>query len=181
MPVRDAHGGAEAFFQIPGWLSSEAFTTAMGSSPCGCEIEEKADGGTASDRHYAALNAAELRAAWGCPGRYSDAIPATNEHLDVNELAALSAVQALTGFGDHCTTCPRKYASLPHIRRARLAYTFAEKGCPEYVEPEPTAAMVEAIECIGAGVNACQIHAIEKSMADSKAASEEARSRISRR
>ncbi len=182
MRFRNAASRAATAFQFTGWVGSEALKLAFGvSAACGCEIEEDADGGTESARKGASLAAASYREGWGCSGRYSDVIPSTAEHLGPNETAALAEVQALTGFGDHCTTCPRKYASLPFMRRARLAYTFAEKGCPEYVEPDPPAGMIEAIECVGAGVNACQAHAIEKSMAENKAAAEEARSRISRR
>ncbi len=65
----------------------------MGSSPCGCKSEEEADGKSASERQHVSLNAAFMRSSWGCPGRYSDAIPRTAEHLDVDQRAALDAVK----------------------------------------------------------------------------------------
>ncbi len=142
----------------------------MGSSPCGCKSEEEADGKSASERQHVSLNAAFMRSSWGCPGRYSDAIPRTAEHLDVDQRAALDAVQDLTGFGANCTTCPRKYAALPFMQRAQRAYAFTEKGCPEYVEPEPPYALIEAIEAIGTGVAECHTHTLDASIKKSNAA-----------
>lgn len=115
-------------------------------------MQEDADGLDAGEQAVATKRAAPMQARWGCPGRFSEMLPRSGGHLGADERMVLRAVQRLTGMGETCTTCPRKYAALPFVRRAATAHFYLEKGCPEYVEPHPSVAMVQAIESVGIGV-----------------------------
>jgi hypothetical protein len=147
----------------------------MGASPCGCALEAEADDAPPDEKLAAKKQASRLRAPWGCPGRFSDAFPDNADHLGAAQRQTLLAVDKLTGFGKHCTTCPRRYAAEQAVQRARLAYTFAERGCPEYVEPDPSWAMVEAIEAIGEGYGRRMTHEHEERMAKAKAEADKAK------
>jgi hypothetical protein len=141
----------------------------FGASPCGCEVEERADGKSLVERKAAAKQAELMRARWGCPGRYSDAIPKTAKHLGRSERAVLAGVQRLTGDGDWCTTCPRKYAALSFVRRAATLHFYVEKGCPGWIEPTPPKTLVQAVEAIGHGVAKYAQHVADEMRAQSEA------------
>jgi hypothetical protein len=132
----------------------------MQASPCGCEmLRAAADEPSPEKRLALELDGATAQLAWGCPhatGRTPDAAC-----LGPTEHAVLGAVESLTGFRG-ATTCPLWHAAQPWVHRAARAYRWRKSPLLAAIEPEPSAALVDAVERVENGVLARQAYDAEK-------------------
>lgn len=151
-------------------MNTPALNESFAPAPCGCKIEAENEEQflTEAGRAQNARNVEKLRDVWGCSGRQSDEFPPSQKHLTRNCWSVLAAVQRRTGFGADCTTCPLKYAAMPWVERAVIAWEFSERGELLAVEPHPLPILIEAVRLVGRGVAAARKEQHERDLAEMK-------------
>lgn len=85
---------------------------------------------------------------WKCPG--FGVLEEPTAELPPDRKAILSDVALMTGATD-LRTCPVWYASLPWVHRAVMAHAWREHGQLEVIEPDPSYALVQAIDLVARG------------------------------
>jgi len=135
----------------------------MQMHPCGCSLKHDAerepdpDGRTEKQRI-----ADEFARGWRCPiamGEPSFGAVGPCDR-DGGRGETIAAVERLTGADlSDVTTCPVVMAYRDDVHRAMRAWRWRRRGGIRNVEPNPPAALLDAVDEIDAGVEACKAEA----------------------
>lgn len=145
-----------------GWVGSLALKECLGAAVCGCDLREAATR-ERDARARAALDAdgEHYQQAWRCPRTEGGTIDP--EALDAEHCAALERTRLLTGAADEeIRTCPGHYARLPDAYAAVELLRWFDKGQLHLRQPNPSAAVVEAVDLARGSIAARERDEIER-------------------
>lgn len=145
-----------------GWVGSVALSDALLDAPCGCDLEETA-AASRDDREAAVFraDAAIHRAAWRCP-RIEGGIIAPDA-LDDAHQTALTRARAVTGCtADEMRTCPGHYARTDEAHEVVVLMRWQKSGQLQLRMPNPTGAVVDAIDVACSALAAREADEIER-------------------